>query len=164
MYGRVQHCIFNFKLWKDPRLSWNHSDYGGTSNISLSANEVWILNMGLRNRYRIIYWSGMIFYGIILYIVGCSKLWDFAMLNDYLNSIIIIWYICIYIFMKKTWGCVPVHCTGSQYWTRALKCLRQPHRLLLCRASEPLGHDPLVKNGSVLSVWYQTPGTAAARL
>ena len=124
MYGRVQHCIFNFKLWKDPRLSWNHSDYGGTSNIYLSANEVWILNMGLRNRYRIIYWSGMIFYGIILYIVGCSKLWNFAMLNDYLNSIIIIWYIYIYIFViwignayvavaEKNWNI----CIYSQIYT-----------------------------------------------
>ena len=43
--------VFSFQLWTDPRLTWDPADYEGTQYFSLSAKDIWVPNIGLRNRY-----------------------------------------------------------------------------------------------------------------
>ena len=38
--------------WTDPRLSWNPADYEGTRHLTLSTKDIWMPNIGLRNRFE----------------------------------------------------------------------------------------------------------------
>ena len=40
------------QIWSDPRLSWDPTDYDGTQDLALSAKDIWVPNIALRNRYQ----------------------------------------------------------------------------------------------------------------
>ena len=47
-------CLYTLspiQIWNDFRLSWNPIDYEGVQYLSLNANDIWVPNIGLRNRY-----------------------------------------------------------------------------------------------------------------
>ena len=43
--------FLSLQLWTDPRLNWDPADYDGAQYFSLSAKDIWVPNIGLRNRY-----------------------------------------------------------------------------------------------------------------
>ena len=47
----VEQFYFLPQTWADPRLRWDLADYENTPYLSLSARDIWVPSIGLRNRY-----------------------------------------------------------------------------------------------------------------
>ena len=46
------HCtVYRQQTWSDPFLAWDPAEYDGTPFVELSAEDIWIPLVGLRNRY-----------------------------------------------------------------------------------------------------------------
>lgn len=42
-------------MWKNSRLSWNPADYGNITKVGLPANQIWLPDITLYNKYVFVY-------------------------------------------------------------------------------------------------------------